>query len=64
MMHLLCCLVIIEAWFQFKMVAVHNPGMLTSWADDLSRDYLSSFLSKTPELEPELGFSRFHSQDV
>ena len=53
MMHLLRCLFFMEAWFQFELVAVHIPGMSNSWADDLSRDRLSSFLSKAPEMEPE-----------
>ena len=43
MMHLLRCLFFMEAWFQFKLVAVHIPGIFNSWADDLSRDRLSSF---------------------
>ena len=53
LMHLLRCLFFMEAWFQFELVAVHIPGTLNTRADDLSRDRLSSFFLKAPEMESE-----------
>ena len=50
MMHLLRCLFFFEAHYQFYIVAVHVPGKDNVLADDLSRDHLSSFLSKAPQM--------------
>ena len=50
MMHLLRCLFFFEAHYQFQVVAVHVPGKENVLADDLSRDHLSSFLSKAPQM--------------
>ena len=41
--YLLRCLFLMEAWFQFELVAVHIPGTLNTWADDLFCNRLSSF---------------------
>ena len=49
MMHLLRCLVFLEARYQLKFSCVHIPGICNDQADDLSRDRLSSFLHKVPE---------------
>ena len=46
MMHLLRCLFFIEAWFSFELMATYLPGRENTLADDLSRNRLSSFLSK------------------
>ena len=41
LMHLLCCLFMFEARYQFQVVASHIPGVDNTLADDLSRDRLS-----------------------
>lgn len=51
-MHLLRCLFFIEAHYQFELTATHIAGVANSLADDLSRNALSSFLSKAPHMEP------------
>ena len=53
-MRLLRCLFFIEAWFDFRVMATYLPGTKNDLADDLSRDRLSSFLSKvqSPDSEP------------
>ena len=48
LMHLLRCLFFLEAYFEFELTAIHIPGVHNDLADDLSRDRLSSFLSKAP----------------
>lgn len=50
MMHLLRCLFFCEARYQFRLVAEHLPGIRNYLADDLSRNRLSSFLSKAPDM--------------
>ena len=45
MMHLICCLFFLEAWFDFELVAAHLPGRQNMLADDLSRNHRSAFLS-------------------
>ena len=62
MMHLLRCLFFMEAWFQFELVAVHIPGVLNTWADGLSRDCRSSFLSKAQRWTPSQLRYRLSSQ--
>ena len=51
LMHLLRCLFFFEARYQFRLVASHIPDVDNTLADDLSRDCLSCFLSKAPEME-------------
>ena len=53
MMHLLRCLFFLEAFCQFELVASHVPGIYNGLADDLSRNRLSSFLSKIPQASKE-----------
>ena len=54
MMHLVRCLFFLEAWFEFELVAAHLPGRDNLLADDLSRNRLSTFLSKaqSPDSAP------------
>ena len=52
MMHLIRCLVFLEAWFGFEVEAVHLPGRENMLADDLSRNRLSAFLSKALSPDP------------
>lgn len=52
LMHLLRCLFFVEAKFQIQIVAEHIPGHQNVLADDLSRDRVSSFLSKAPHMDP------------
>ena len=49
MMHLLRCLVFLEARYQIELICVHIPGVLNDLADDLSQDRLSAFLRKVPK---------------
>ena len=51
LMHMLRCLFYIEAQGQFIIIAEHVEGTSNDKADDLSRDKLSSFLSKVPEAD-------------
>ena len=51
-MHLVRCLFFLEAWFNFELVAGHLPDRENGVANDLSRNHLSSFLSKVPSAEP------------
>ena len=51
LMHLVRCLFFFEAHFQFELVAVHIPGASNTLADDLSRNRLTSFLSKAPSAD-------------
>ena len=46
LMHLLRCLFFIEAQFSFTLTLKHIPGVENDRADDLSRNNLSSILSK------------------
>lgn len=48
LMHLLRCLLFIEASYNFVLVAAHIPGVHNELTDDLSCDHLSSFLPKAP----------------
>lgn len=50
-MQMLRCLFFIEAQFQFKTVATHVPGVDNELADDLSRDKLTSFLTKKKDAD-------------
>ena len=54
MMRLVRSLFFFEAWFDFQLIAAYLPGVQNDLAYDLSRDRLSSFLSKvqSPDLEP------------
>ena len=47
-MHLLCCLYFIWAHFQFSLQAVHVLGTANRWADDISRNDLTSLFSQVP----------------
>lgn len=51
LMHLLRCLVFIEATLSFTITATYINTKANSLADDLSRDNLASFLSKVPEAD-------------
>lgn len=52
-MHLLRCLFFFEATFNFAIKAMHLPGATNELADDLSRNRLSLFLQKSPQMDPE-----------
>ena len=49
LMHLLRCLVFVEAYFDCHLYPTYINTRLNHLADDLSRDNLLSFLSKVPE---------------
>ena len=51
LMQMLRCLFFIEAKRQFKLTAVHVPGVHNDLADDLSRNRLSTFLAKKPDAD-------------
>ena len=51
LMQLLHCLFFIEAYFQFKLIAAHLPGIHNELADDLSRNRLPAFLAKFPDAD-------------
>ena len=51
-MHLLRCLVFVEAQFQFFLYPSYINTRLNHLADDLSRNRLSSFISKVPGAVP------------
>ena len=48
LMHLLRCVFFIEAQYDFQLHCIHIPGRCNDLADDLSRNCLSSLLSKVP----------------
>ena len=52
-MHLLRCLFFFEATFNCAIKAMHLPGATNELADDLSRNRLSLFLQKSPQMDPE-----------
>ena len=52
MMHLIRCVIILEAWLGFEVVATHVPGRENMLADDFSRNNCSAFLSKARSAEP------------
>ena len=52
LMHLLCCLVYVEARFSFAIVPLYINTKANVLADELSRNNLASFLSKVPEADP------------
>ena len=52
LMHMLQWLFSIEAHSQFKLTAVHLPGVYSELADDLSQNRLSAFLCKLPSADP------------
>ena len=52
LMHLLCFLFFIEAYFEFDLVAAHIPGVYNALADSLSRDNLSYFHQQAPHMDP------------
>lgn len=52
MMHMLRTLAFIEAQFSFSLYPVYIDTKANHLADDLSRDYLSSFLHKVPHANP------------
>ncbi len=52
-MHLLCCLVFIEAHHQCFLYPTYIDTKANHLADDLSRNVLSSFLSKVPSADPQ-----------
>ena len=49
--HLLRCIHFADAKYNFMLVARHVQGVANDKADDLSRNRLSSFLSKVPEAD-------------
>ena len=49
-MHLLRCLFFSRARFQFTLQAVHTPGVQNTWADAVSRNNISWFLSQVPNV--------------
>ena len=51
-MHMLRCMVFIEAHFQFHIHPTYINTKMNHLADDLSRNNLSSFLSKVPRANP------------
>jgi len=51
--HLLRCIHFAEAKHNFMLVAQHVQGVTNDKADDLSRNHLSSFLSKVPEADSQ-----------
>jgi len=48
LMHMLRCIFFMEAHFACMLSATHVPGAINTRADELSRNRLSSFLSKVP----------------
>ena len=52
LMHLLRCIFFIEAQHDFQLSCTHIMGKSNDLADDLSRNRLSSFLSKVPGAAP------------
>ena len=48
LMHMLRCIFFMEAHFACMLSATHVPGAMNTRADELSRNRLSSFLSKVP----------------
>ena len=52
-MHLVRCLSLIEATYDFTIVSEHLPGKHNSLADALSRDNLAYFLSYHPQAQPD-----------
>ena len=52
LMHLLCCLVYVEARFSFAIAPLYINTKANVLADELSRNNLASFLSKVPEADP------------
>ena len=48
-MHMLRCLVFVEAYHRFHIKPVYINTLHSHLVDDLSRDRLSSFLSKVPQ---------------
>ena len=51
LMHMLRCLFFVEASYGFELFASYIPTKANDLADDLSRNNLSSFLSKVPALK-------------
>ena len=51
LMHMLRCLFFVEASYGFELSASYIPTKANDLADDLSRNNLSSFLSKVPALK-------------
>ena len=51
LMHMLRCLFFVEASYGFELSASYIPTKANDQADDLSRNNLSSFLSKVPALK-------------
>ena len=49
-MYLLRCLFFARARFQFTLQAVHTPGVQNTWADAVSRNNISWFLSQVPNV--------------
>ena len=52
-MHLLRCLLFIEATRDYHLVPMYISTKANDLADDLSRDHLSMFLSKVPQADPQ-----------
>ena len=52
--HLLRCLLFIEATRDYHLVPMYISTKANDLADDLSRDHLSMFLSKVPQADPQL----------
>ena len=51
LMHIMCCLVFIEAHYHCYLHPIYIHTKANYLADDLSRDNLSSFLSKVPQAD-------------
>ena len=49
LMHLLWCLLFVEARYDLEMTCTHILGRENDLADDISRNWMSTFLSKVPE---------------
>ena len=49
LMQMLRCLFFLEAYLQFRVSAIHLPGIDNELVDDLSRNRVSSFLARRPE---------------
>ena len=64
LMHLLCCLVFVEARLQFAITPLYIHIKANDLADDLSRNNLASFLSKVPQAAPAGPASRLDQSDL
>ena len=51
LMHLLRCLFFFEAYYDLYITALYLPGLANTLADDLSRNWLSSFFTQAPHMQ-------------